>query len=250
MEFVLTADLDWASEYCIAHFLAIADRLAVKPTVFVTHESAAIRAAERDGRVELGVHPNFAPASTHGDSIERVLGHVMALAPEALAVRCHRHIRGPEIERALAVRGLRIDSNTCRHLEPGIAPVALASGLLRLPVFFEDDVNWIQARSWRFADHAPAFFSPGLKILNFHPFFVALNAPDAAFYQRHKSKIQTLDARGAAELRHAGQGSESFLVEAVAAIRAAGRGFVTLGALAERLAPASARPLAGVEGAL
>jgi hypothetical protein len=108
----------------------------------------------------------------------------------------------------------------------------------------------MKARSWRFADHALAFFSPGLKVLNFHPFFVALNAPDAAFYQRHKSKIQTLDAKDAAELRHAGQGSESFLIEAITAIHAAGHDFMTLGALAERLAAISARPLATVEGVL
>ena len=53
MEFVLTSDLDWASEYCIENFLFIADRFSIKPTIFVTHESAAIRKAHEAGRVEL-----------------------------------------------------------------------------------------------------------------------------------------------------------------------------------------------------
>jgi polysaccharide deactylase WbmS-like protein len=235
MDFVLTSDLDWASDYCIENFLALAARYSIRPTIFVTHASAAIAKADRDGRVELGIHPNFLPPSTHGDSFENILTHVLGLVPQAVAVRCHRYLAGPEIERMLAERGLRIDSNACRHLEGGLAPLDLPIGLRRLPVFFEDDFHWLQAMSWRFADHASAFFSPGLKILNFHPFFVALNAPDAAFYLCHKPRIPTLSANEAAQLRHRGKGAGTFLIEALAAIRAAGHRFVTLSELAHSL---------------
>ena len=235
MDFVLTSDLDWSSDYCIENFLAIAARFSITPTVFVTHESAAIGKAAEKGRVELGIHPNFLPPSTHGDSFESILAHVLGLVPKPVAVRCHRYIAGPAIERMLAERGLRIDSNTCRHLECGLAPVDLPSGLLRLPVFFEDDFHWMQGMTWRFTDHAPAFFSPGLKILNFHPFFVALNIPDATFYSRHKPHIPTLAADDASRCRHRGKGSRTFLIEALTAIRAAGHGFVTLGELAKSL---------------
>jgi hypothetical protein len=245
MDFVLTSDLDWASDYCIENFLAIAARFSVKPTIFVTHESAAIRKAAREGRVELGIHPNFLPHSTHGECIESILAHVLGLAPHAAAVRCHRYVAGPEIERALAERGLRIDSNVCCHLERGLAPVDLATGLLRLPVFFEDDVHWMHGMSWRFADHASAFFSAGLKILNFHPFFVALNTPDAAFHQRHKPHIPTLSADKAAKFRHGGKGAGTFLIESLTAIRAAGHRFVTMGELAEGIGHAAPTRRAG-----
>src|SRR5690348_14834767 len=66
LDFVLTSDLDWASEDCIAVFLEIAERFAIKPTIFVTHESPAIRRAAAAGIVELGIHPNFLPGSDHG----------------------------------------------------------------------------------------------------------------------------------------------------------------------------------------
>jgi hypothetical protein len=237
MDFVLTCDLDWASEYCIENFLALMGRFSLTPTVFVTHKSAAIGEAARLGRVELGIHPNFLPPSTHGDSFADILSHVLGLVPRPVAVRCHRHIAGPEIEAALVERGLTLDSNTCRHLERGLAPVDLPSGLRRLPVFFEDDFHWMHGMTWRFSDHAGAFFSPGLKVLNFHPFFAALNIPDAAFYLRHKHRIRTLTAADAARWRHQGEGAATFLLEALTAIRAAGHRFITLGELAENLSP-------------
>src|SRR5205085_10902215 len=135
----------------------------------------------------------------------------------------------------LKAHGLRIDSNTYRHLEPGLVPVGLPSGLMRLPVFFEDDCHWLQNTSWRFQQYEAGFFSPGLKILNFHPFLVALNAPDAAFYLRHKHLIPTLSADEAEYVRYQGHGASTFLIEAISAIQAAGHRFVTLYELAATL---------------
>ena len=233
MDFVLTADIDWASEHCIEHFLGIADRFSLKPTLFVTHESAAIRKAERDGRAELAIHPNFLAGSSHGATPDVVIDHVLNLVPDALAVRYHRYFGAPKAEDALAERGLRYDSNVCQHLQPGLLPERLASGLLRLPVFFEDDVHWDRGLSWDFPTHAAAFFSPGLKILNFHPFFVALNVPSASFYGRQKQHITTLTAQQAELLRHPGAGTEAFLVMCLEAILAAGHRFQSLGELVD-----------------
>src|SRR5260370_15544942 len=92
MDFVLTADIDWASEYCIEYFLGITDRFRVKPTLFVTHESHVIRDAVDAGRVELGIHPNFLPASTHGDNPEAVVDHLFSIVQRPLAGRCHFYL--------------------------------------------------------------------------------------------------------------------------------------------------------------
>jgi hypothetical protein len=103
---------------------------------------------------------------------------------------------------------------------------------LRLPVFFEDDVHWDRGLDWRFDKYAADFLSPGLKILNFHPYFVALNVPDAVFYARHKSRIRDLTRDQAAEFRHRGAGAGTFMVDALRAMLAAGHRFVTLDELA------------------
>ncbi len=233
IDFVLTADVDWASEYCIEHLLGIAARFSLTPTFFVTHASPTLRAAGIDGRAELAIHPNFLAGSTHGATPDAVIDHILKLVPGAQAVRCHRYFGGPHTEQALARRGLLYDSNVCQHLQPDLKPERLASGLLRLPVFFEDDVHWDRGLAWDFAAHEAAFFSAGLKILNFHPFFVALNVPDARFYQRNKRHIPTLTARQAEHLRHSGAGAETFLIEAIEAVLIAGHRFLPLGKLVE-----------------
>ncbi len=233
MDFVLTSDLDWASEYCVEHFLQIADRFSVKPTLFVTHDSRAARAASDDGRADLGIHPNFLHGSSHGETLDSVVGHVLGFAPNATAVRCHRYFDTPHSAAALARHGLKIDSNICLHLQSGIAPIRLPNGLTRFPVFFEDDVHWIGGHEWSFDRCAAAFSSSGLKILNFHPFFVALNVPDADFYARHKAHIPTLTREEADAFRHTGPGAATFLVDALEKILASGHRFVTLGVLAE-----------------
>lgn len=235
MDFVLTSDLDWASEDCIAVFLEIAARFAIKPTIFVTHESPAARCAAAAGQVELGIHPNFLPGSDHGADAGSVIDTVLALVPQATAVRAHRYLGSPVISALLAKRGLTIDSNVCRHLIAGIEHEFLPDGVIRLPVFFEDDIHWTQGGEWRFETCRQSFLSPGLKVLNFHPFLVALNVPDAAFYQRHKRHIRTLTCEQAAHLGHRGPGARSFLLEAIDAIVAAGHRFVTLGELAAGL---------------
>ena len=235
MDFVLTSDLDWASEDCVADFLQIADRFSIKPTMFVTHDSAIVRDATASGLAELGIHPNFLPGSDHGSDGASVMDFVLRLAPNAIAMRAHRYIRSPEISSLIAARGLTIESNLCRHLARGIAPEILPCGVLRLPVFFEDDVHWTEGGEWNFDAYRDAFLAPGLKILNFHPFFVALNAPDAAFYRRHKQRIKSLTGEQAKHFRHRGAGARSFLVEAITAVLAAGHRFVTLGQLAADL---------------
>ena len=103
--------------------------------------------------------------------------------------------------------------------------------------------------AWNFETFRHAFFAPGLKVLNFHPFFVALNAPDADFYRRHKQHIRTLTREQAARLIHRGAGARSFLHEAIAAVLAAGHRFVTLGELAARRGKSGmqkARPAPGL----
>jgi hypothetical protein len=247
MDFVLTSDLDWASEYCIDDFLRIADRFSVKPTLFVTHESAAARAASDAGRVELGIHPNFLADSDHGGDVLSVMNCVLQIAPQAIAVRSHRYVDSPQIATMLPKLGLKIDSNVCCHLTPGLGAQILPNGLLRLPVFFEDDVHWMGGHEWKFDAYGKYFLAAGLKILNFHPFFVALNIPDADFYRRHKHHIRTLTREQAAHLRYGGAGTRTFLVQAIQAIQAAGHRFVSLSELAEQLGyglgtPATAVP--------
>jgi hypothetical protein len=235
MDFVLTSDLDWASEFCVRDFLSITKCFSIKPTLFVTHQSKTVDAASRNGLVDLGIHPNFLSDSDHGGDVSSVLNYVSHIVPGAIAVRCHRYIDSPEIAAELPKYSVKIDSNQCCHLARGLSCKILPNGLLRLPVFFEDDVHWSAGCEWNFESYAKDFFSSGLKILNFHPFFVTLNIPDADFYLRHKWRIRTLTRDQAKRLRYTGAGTRTFLLDAIKAIISRGYHFIPLPDLAARL---------------
>jgi len=225
---VLTADIDWASEHCIRSFIDHAAGHGIVPTLFVTHRSTAIAEAAEAGKVHLGIHPNFLTGSSHGASIEEVLDFVLDLVPRPVAARNHCFFDNSNVSAAMAERGIQLDSNICCHLQDGLPILEHWNGVRRLPVFFEDDVHWVRGGSWALADHEAAFTSPGLKILNFHPFMWALNAPDARFYEAHRSHIPSLTEAEAASLRFRGPGSATFLDEVIDWARRTGREFVGL----------------------
>ncbi len=233
--FVLTADVDWASDYCIEELARFANGHGITPTMFVTHDSPVLAALRAERRAELGIHPNFLPGSSHGGGPAVVIAHMLSIEPRPVATRSHHYAESAEICRALVANGLRIDSNLCLFLQPGLKPLHHWSGLVRLPCFWEDDVHWERGFEWDFARLRATFLTPGLKLLNVHPFMFALNIPDAAFYARHKRLIPTLDTTQAGQLRFAGRGAATFLADLVEAVRAEGFRFTTIGDLADDL---------------
>jgi hypothetical protein len=176
--------------------------------------------------VSLGIHPNFLPGSTHGASTAEVIAACRTLVPDARSFRCHAFSESTHVLRALVDQGYVADSNLLSFLQPALVPVVHGAGLLRLPVFLEDDVllHWANED----LDLAPVLerlFTPGLKILNFHPALVALNAPSLEFYELRRARLYS----GALTLsdRYEGRGIETVLRQLIAAVRDAGSEFTS-----------------------
>ena len=69
--FVVTLDIDWASDEVIRHCADILEARNVKATWLVTHASAAVQSlADRGDLFELGIHPNFHSDTTMTESRE------------------------------------------------------------------------------------------------------------------------------------------------------------------------------------
>ena len=245
--FCFTSDIDWASDYCIRDLSALLSDFQVTPTLFVTHASAALTELHAQGKADLGVHPNFGPGSSHGESVPDVVDSVLRLVPSAESYRSHRFADSTPIALEMAKRGLTYDSNLCLHKQPGIEPLRHASGMLRYPVFFEDDVNWLRAPGDWTLD-VDEFLSPGLKILNFHPFFVAANIPSLEYYESIRPHIQTLDEASIARVRYSGEGTRTFLLRLLEALAGRRERFYTLQSLHRMLRPAGAAPASAEAG--
>ncbi len=181
--FILTIDVDWASEYCIATLMEAMRERGIIPVVHVTHKSEVLSRMVEADEVVLGIHPNFLPGSSHGTTIGEVFDHVFALAPNARIWRSHALFDQTAASTEAARRGILYRSNTFAWLEPNLRPVRHFTNLLEFPIFWEDDVHLWRGEELEPSRFFEAFLTPGLKVLNLHPFFFALNCPSMRYYR-------------------------------------------------------------------
>ncbi|MBI9080440.1 MAG: hypothetical protein JEY79_11955 [Pseudodesulfovibrio sp.] len=222
--FCLTSDVDWASEACLQDLFGIVNRFDVIPTFFGTHASESLTQWEADGRIDLGLHPNFLPGSTHGRDPGEIIDHVFSLFPKAQSFRSHCFVDDSLLCNEIYRRGIRYDSNLCLYLQEGLVPLRHNSGLTRYPCFFEDDVHWRWGKGdWSVDTCIDHFLTPGLKILNFHPKFVSFNIPDAASYEKLRPVIPDANQATIEKHRHPGPGPRTFLIDLLS--RLTERGF-------------------------
>lgn len=227
--FVLTGDQDWAPDWTLELMISLAGEHDVPLHLFVTNEAAPLRAPG----VSLGIHPNFLPGSSHGSDPAAVIEHCQDLVPGATTARTHAFTESTHWLAELARAGVTVDSNLCVLLQPDLVPLLHVTGLLRLPVFLEDDVVL------RWSPHVPAItdiepwlFKPGLKILNFHPALVGINAHSAEHYESARTDLFGGSAAG--RFDHAERGICDLLGELIEAVHQRGLRFVSFPAVAQR----------------
>ena len=187
--FILTSDQDWTPEWAAADFLKVTEQFSAPLHLFRTNPSAVFDRAVEAGAGQ-GWHPNFFPGSSHGSSEQEVIDWLSSQFPGVRTVRSHVfHESSYEWEK-LAASGIVADSQVCTVYNPEIQPLLHWTGILRLPVFFEDDVFYSLESDKLDLTHVYRYlFTPGLKILNFHATFVACNIPSKHYYERVKSSI-------------------------------------------------------------
>jgi hypothetical protein len=227
--FVLTADQDWAPEWAIERTLDSLQAADVPVHVFVTNSSPALERAPQP-QVTLGAHPNFMSGSTHGSTPEEVIDTCRSLVPNARTVRSHAHAENSHILELLIDAGFDTDSNLSLFLQPGIVPLIHSTGMLRLPVFLDDDslLLWDRSGTLDLAPTKRALETPGLKILNFHPALFAINCPSAEYYRAHRNELYD----STAQVRpYDGRGLATVLEELIEWLR--GEGGHTLAAFPE-----------------
>ncbi len=113
--------------------------------------------------------------------------HVKSLVPGAVGVRAHCLIEGTPQLLAYGKAGLQYDASDLRHGAPGLAPWLSWTGVYRIPIWFEDDVQLqlglpaeLSTLNW---------IGDGLKVFNFHPILIALNASDLSGYEALKKTL-------------------------------------------------------------
>jgi len=232
--YCLTTDTDWASDFALDRLFHLCAELDIRPTVFATHASPVLSEFVARGG-DVGLHPNFLPGTTHGGSFPEVIEHIQGLYPQARSFRSHCAFDTTLVSHLMVARGIRYDSNLGLYLQPNLFPLRHESGLVRFPIFWEEDIHWhITGGDWDVDRYWPTFVTPGLKILNVHAFMIGTNCPNHEHYARIKSHIPTLSAASLSEVEHSGEGCRTFLMELLKRLRDAGHSFYTLSELYDR----------------
>jgi hypothetical protein len=187
----LSFDQDWAPPWATLAILERLEGAGLPGTFFVTHDCPCLERLRASPLAELGWHPNFLPGSSHGGSFEEVLCTMERMVPGARGARAHALMRGTPLLLAYRERGLLYDASDIHDGATGLRPFVSWTGLVRLPIFFEDDVHLQRGLPCRL--EALDLDSDGLKVFNLHPVLVTLNASSTEDYEALKKDLQ---ARG------------------------------------------------------
>jgi hypothetical protein len=242
--FVLTADQDWAPAWASQQLLEVVDAHRLPLHVFRTNPCPVLDRAFAAGRITQGWHPNFLPGSSHGDSPEAVVAYCRTHFPACRTARAHCFMEHTMAWDALAAAGIVADSQLPTYFQDGLVPLLHASGIWRLPVYFEDDIFFRYFPDELGLHHLEAtLFGTGLKILNFHPTFVAANVPSLPYYEGIKARWFSGEV-ALEPMVHPGRGARVVFEELMTLIQAHGLGFQSFEALVDRL-PAGRSALTG-----
>lgn len=216
----LTFDIDWAPDFMIDFVAELLIARQIRATWFITHATPALqRLRQYPHLFELGIHPNFLPGSTHGNTPEAVLAHCTELVPESISVRTHNLVQStPLLHQIMIQTPITIDVSLFMPHTPHLRPVEYhwnQRTLLRLPFFWEDDMEMTHpAPSWRLSPILS--LGNGLKIFNFHPVHLYLNSSDMAPYQSLKQQnpqFTAITATEAASHVQTTEGAQTLLLE-------------------------------------
>ena len=233
--FVLTADQDWAPEWANQIFLEKIGKWGLPAHIFRTSPSVRLDDAVKLGSIDQGWHPNFMPGSSHGATVDEVIQYCQQVFPGARTARAHCFAEDSFRMRALAKAGIVADSQNPTPCQGYLLPMIHVSGILRLPVYFEDDCAFDAADSaFTVNVFRKSLFTPGLKILNFHPTFVGCNTPSQAHYNSVRGKIFGT-SEPAEGVRWAGHGTANMFDELLSEILSAGHKFQSLHSVVDEM---------------
>ena len=222
--FCFTSDQDWAPEWALEALLDWVRERAIPLHVFRTSASEILDDAVQRGEITQGWHPNLAPTSSHGSSIEEVVAWFTENFPGSISVRGHGFNESYAAWSAFAVAGIEYDSQFPAAFSAHLVPAVHATGLVRMPVYLEDDL-WLGAFPGRYTPEVirETLFTAGLKIMNVHAAHLGLNTPSLSAYRAVASTFY--ESRAPGRLVHRGDGIRTMIDSVVAAIAERGKEF-------------------------
>lgn len=197
----LTFDMDWACDQVINDTIDLVEKVDVRATWFVTHETRTIDRLRENPNFELGIHPNFNYLLEQAQNQEKdyigLIENLIRLIPEAKCLRSHSLLTSTKILQLLPGFGLTHESNIYvpHDSVAEIRPFRIWNEVVRVPHTFEDDLHLLESEaeiidlSHPITAHISKnyLFAKGLRVLDFHPIHVFLNSEKFKRYDKTRS---------------------------------------------------------------
>jgi len=228
----LTVDVEWAHDEVLADLVGLIEARGLKATFFCTHAGVHVPGHER------ALHPNFlrsgdtmrrlgarAAAMTDVEAYRHVVQTTRSFCPEAVGVRGHRQFFDSTLLPIYHECGLEYDSSLFLPLAAHLAPVRKPHDLVAVPIYYIDHSD-LNAGYTNFELTSLRLDLPGLKVFDFHPNTVFINATTNDHYVASKAHYH--EPAQLRAMRHPGSGVRTFFLELLDAIAAKGLPTATL----------------------
>jgi hypothetical protein len=228
----LTVDVEWAHDDVLADLVGLINARGLKATFFCTHAGVQVPGHER------ALHPNFLRSGetirrlgatdatmTDVDIYRYVVERTHGFCPEAIGVRGHRQFFDSTLLPIYKESGLQYDSSLFLPLARGLAPVLKPHDLVELPIYYIDHSD-LNAGYTNFDVAALGLDRPGLKVFDFHPNTVFINAATNAQYEASKAHYH--DPQKLLAMRQTEAGARTLLIELLDSIAGQRRPTATL----------------------
>jgi len=234
----LTVDVEWAHPDVLADMVRLFDERGLRATFFCTHEGVSVPGHER------ALHPNFRfngdtaqtrarkiPSRCEVSFYRHVMETTRRFCPEAVGVRAHSLFYDSQLLPIYRDLGIRYDSTYYLPLTAGLAPVEKENGILEIPIYYMDHLDLVGGTT-RFYIEDLHLDRPGLKVFDFHPNIVFINATSEQEYVHSKRHYH--EPGRLAEMRNPRRGVRTLFLELLDTIASRPLLTVTMAELTER----------------
>lgn len=244
---VLTFDVEWANPTVLNEVLTELDTRNLKATFFCTHEGIETPGHER------ALHPNFRrDGDTLGqlkakfggefdtlsddDLIRMVLTQTREFCPEATGIRTHSLFFELKLMAIMKEMDFLYDSSCLLPLQGNVCPFSAMWGVTEIPIYYMDHLDLVNEVT-SFNLEELKLEQKGLKVFNFHPTLIYLNAENDHRFQSSKSTYTDPDAL--LKQRFLGRGTRSLFLDLLDDIATKGRTTMTMTEVATSWASAN-----------
>lgn len=217
----ISIDVDWACPAVLNDVLSLLNERRVSSTIFCTHPGIVAPGHER------ALHPNF---RRNGDSMtdlkqefgdrfdglseteiyRYIVKRTRSFCPEAIGVRAHSLFYDSLLLPIYQETGLQYESSYLLPLTEGLHPVWKEYDTLEIPIYFNDHFE-LKTGMTGFGIENLHLDKPGLKVFQFHPNMLFINA--ATNEQYLESKPYYHDYEKLLSLRNKVRGARTFFLE-------------------------------------